>query len=377
MATSKRGTSSGRALAVSLESERVRYNALIQSIGEGLIVIDEVGNIEHANPYALGALGFSESELVGRWFPAAIVVIDEYGQVVDPIARPMARALTEGTAVSEYANFLRKDGSLLPVLITASPLIIDGKPAGAIEVFRDLTRERELDIAKDEFVSIASHQLRTPATGIRGILSMLLQGDFGELEPVQQKYLKMAAQSNDRQLAIIEDLLSVARADAGSMDLHLQQTNLTQLVQDALADHRIILTDNRQQLESQLAPDLHAAVDSEKLKMVLDNLLSNASKYTPQGGTISINLSSSGDCASISVHDDGVGIPKDKQRIIFTKFMRVDNELSVPAGGTGLGLYLALKIIKLHRGEITVQSSPGAGSTFSVRLPLINAKDSL
>jgi two-component system phosphate regulon sensor histidine kinase PhoR len=352
-------------------TQSIKYDALIESIGEGLIVIDRNGNIERVNHYASQVLGYSEEELIGRWFPGAVIVVDEIGQHVEPLARPISRALTEGKPVSEYASFLRKDGKTVPVHVTASPVIIKGKPAGAIEVFRDLTSERELDAAKDEFVSIASHQLRTPATGIRGILAMVLAGDFGELSEKQRRYVEMAAKSNDRQLSIIEDLLSVARADSGSLELLREEVYLTALITEVIAEHELRLAESQQKLEVDLAPGVIAHVDPEKIKMVVDNLINNASKYTPAGGTVSVVLENAGpDRAHICVRDTGVGIPPDKISQIFHKFRRVQNELSIPAGGTGLGLYLAQKIVRLHGGEISVASAVGQGSDFCIYLPV-------
>jgi PAS domain S-box-containing protein len=348
----------------------VKYDALVESIGEGLVVINKDGNIERANRYALESLGYTEAELIGQWFPSTIVLVDDFGVKIDPISRPMTQALTEGKAITEHGNLLRKDGTSLPVLLTASPILIDNKPAGALELFRDLTKERELEIAKDEFVSIASHQLRTPATGIRGILSMLLKGDFGELSTEQQRFIEMAARSNDRQLHIIEDLLSVARADSGRLELNVSSACLTEVIADVIAEHQMSLAASQQHIVTDLTPGVLAQVDVEKVQMVIDNLLNNASKYTPVGGTIRVKLGHADNVAYISIQDDGVGIPQDKLGVIFTKFMRVENDLSVPAGGTGLGLYLAQKIINLHGGVITVTSSVGHGSDFRIQLPL-------
>jgi signal transduction histidine kinase len=282
----------------------------------------------------------------------------------------MTRALTDGVAVSEHSNLLRKDGYMLPVLLTASPIILNGKPIGAIEIFRDLTRERELDIAKDEFVSIASHQLRTPATSIRGILSMVLNGDFGPLSAKQERYIQLAAISNDRQLDIIEDLLSIAQVDAGRMDLSLAEVDLSKLIAQILPHHDIMLSRANQSLTSSLEPNVIAFADSEKIKMVVDNLISNAIKYTKSEGAIEVSLYTKEGYAQICVRDNDVGIPADKVAAIFTKFARVDNELSTPGGGTGLGLYLAKKIANLHRGNITVTSQVGQGSFFCFTLPL-------
>jgi PAS domain S-box-containing protein len=356
-------------LKIALLNQQIQNDALINSLGEGLIIVDPHGDIAKVNAYASAALGFTEEELIGKWFPKTIVAVDQHGNTIDPMARPITEALTEGKPISEYTSLLRKDGSSLPVLLTASPVIMDGKPAGAIEVFRDLTKERQLDLAKDDFVAIASHQLRTPATGIKAILSMLQGENFGPLNEKQQRYLGMATQSNDRQLRIIEDLLSVARADAGTMDLALDYVDLTELVNCIVREHAPDLKARRQQLQFQSPAQLHIVGDGQKLQMVIDNLISNASKYTPKGGRISVRLTRTDSESMVEVTDTGVGIAAEHLNDIFAKFGRINNELSVPGGSTGLGLYLAKKIMNLHNGDISVQSQTGQGSTFTITLP--------
>lgn len=359
-----------------LHAQMVKYDALVESIGEGLIVIDQNGIIEQVNSYSLKALGYEREDLIGQWFPGVVKIQNALGEIIDPMSRPITKALTEGKAVTERCNMIRKDGSLLPAVITASPIQIEGKPAGAIELFRDLSREQELDIAKDEFVSIASHQLRTPATGIRGILSMVLKGDFGDLTAGQRRFIEMAARSNDRQLHIIEDLLNVARADSGRMELHVERASLSKLLQEVVAEHEMAFAASNQTIKLDILAEVWADLDVEKIEMVIDNIITNASKYTPVGGSIKVKLDQADKTAYISIKDDGVGIPSDKLDLIFTKFMRVENNLSAPAGGTGLGLYLAQKIINMHGGDITVISTLGKGSDFRIQLPLSMAKES-
>jgi PAS domain S-box-containing protein len=343
---------------------------MINSLGEGLIVMDEHGEITTINSYALASLGYEENELIGAWFPRAIIAVDPHAQPTDQLTRPLIRALTSGETVSDYTNYLRKDGSVIPVFVTVSPILIGDKPTGAIEVFRDLTKEKELDIAKDEFVSLASHQLRTPATGVKLILSMLVAGDFGPLTPLQQKYLQKAVQSNDRQLRIIEDLLNVARVDAGKMELDFEYLDLVPLLQEAASEHLAIIEGRHQSLHLDLPSQLIAFADSQKLQMAIDNLISNASKYSSAGGKIGLSLTNDHHQAAIAVSDEGVGISAIDIPRLFTKFTRLDNEVSTSVGGTGLGLFLVKNIVELHYGTIMVDSEKGVGSTFTIKLPL-------
>ncbi|HYC36583.1 MAG TPA: HAMP domain-containing sensor histidine kinase [Usitatibacter sp.] len=231
-------------------------------------------------------------------------------------------------------------------------------------------RLSELDKAKDEFVALASHQLRTPATAVKANLAMLLDGYFGPLTAEQREYVQDAYDSNERQMDVIDDILNVARAETGRLSIDRALSDLGALAADAIAEHRFGIAAQGQALQVELPPEpIEMALDARKIRMVLDNLLSNASKYTPQGGTIRIAVRRTAGGAEVVVADNGVGIAPHQRDLLFRKFSRIDNALSTSAGGTGLGLYLADKVVRLHGGEISVQSAEGEGSTFRVFLP--------
>lgn len=353
-----------------LTEQQIQNEAMINSLGEGLIQMDENGLITTINSYALESLGFTDSQLIGKWFPKAIVAVDKHTRPIEPLSRPIIRALTSGQTISDYLHYIKGDGSIMPVFVTASPILINGKPAGVIEVFRDLTKERQLDIAKDEFVSIASHQLRTPATAVMMILSMLSNGDFGSLTSTQQRYLDKAVRSNERQLQIIEDLLNAARVDAGKMRLDLEYIDLNPLLRDVVSDQVAAAMARRQTIVLNTPDHCHVMADGQKIRMIIDNLLSNASKYSYPDSKIEITLKHQQRHAIISVRDQGVGLTPDQQSRLFTKFTRFDNELSASVSGTGLGLFLVKGIVDLHGGDIKVTSELGQGSIFTIYLPL-------
>jgi PAS domain S-box-containing protein len=352
-----------------LEQYQLGMEAMINSLGEGLIVLDDHGAVTTVNDYALRSLGFSREELEGRWFPGTIIAVDQYSHPLDPLTRPIIRALTTGQTISDHMYYLRQDEAIIPVFVTVSPILMDGKPVGAIEVFRDLTHERQLDIAKDEFVSLASHQLRTPATGVMTILSMLAAGDFGELQPLQQKYVQKAVQSNNRQLQIIEDLLNVAKVDAGRMELDIVYADLVTLIREVISDSASVIEKRQQVIELNLPPKAMMFADVAKLRMVIDNLISNASKYSSPGKRIQVTLQHHPKHLVFMVRDEGVGIPPAEIAKLGTKFTRLENELSLSVGGSGLGLFLARSIIDLHQGSLAIESIEGQGSTFTVMLP--------
>lgn len=237
-----------------------------------------------------------------------------------------------------------------------------------------LTKQRKrllaLSRAKDEFIAIASHQLRTPASSVKQYTGMLLENRTGKLTEAQHTMVRAAYESNERQLQVINDLLRVAQIDAGNIVLRLEKVDLAQLIMEILRAQDPILAARNQ--ATHFLPGKRkfvATVDKERFRMALENLIDNAGKYSPPGQKLEITLSKNSTTLAIAVKDNGVGIAKKDLPKLFKKFSRVDNPLSVAAGGTGLGLYWTNKIISLHHGSITVTSEPNRGSTFTITLP--------
>ncbi len=237
-----------------------------------------------------------------------------------------------------------------------------------------LTEQREqllaLNKAKDEFISLASHQLRTPATGVKQYVGMVLEGFAGEVQPNQQDFLQKAYESNERQITIVNDLLKVASVDAGKVSLRKEKTDIVDLLRCVLDEQGAKFAERKQTVIFEpKVKCLWAHVDAGNLRMVLENVVDNASKYTPEGKNIEVSANRSGGKLLIAVKDEGVGIaPQDREKV-FNKFSRIDNPLSIQVGGSGLGLYWAHKIVDLHGGSIDIDSEPGKGSTFTIVLP--------
>ncbi len=238
-----------------------------------------------------------------------------------------------------------------------------------------LTEQREqllkLNKAKDEFISVASHQLRTPATGVKQYIGMLMEGYAGDLSPEQMAYLTKAFDSNERQIAIVNDLLKVAKVDAGKIKLNKEKTDIVALLRGIIDEQKAKFKEREQTVQyDSAASKILVPVDPVQVRMVLENIIDNASKYTPHGKLIEVDVRTSEGMLLIAVKDQGVGIAEQDIDKVFKKFSRIDNPLSVLVGGTGIGLYWAKKIVDLHKGTITIQSEPGKGSTFTVGLPL-------
>lgn len=355
--------------AATIAQEKALSDALFLNIGDGAIATNSHGRISRVNPAALDLLGYKKEDLLGKWFPDKIIACTEDGEVIPIMERAITQAFITGNPVSTRCFYRKKNGSLIAVSLTVSPIILDGKPVGAVEVFRDITAELEVDRMKSDFISIASHQLRTPATAVKNYVAMLRDGFAGELNEQQYKFAEKAYESNERQLGIVNDLLLVATTEARSLVLRKEYVDLRQLVEEVVEQQQEIIQSRNQQLQIYLPSEpVECEVDPSYFKMVIDNLLSNASKYTPESGKIVIKVRELKNRIAFSVKDTGVGIEKTDIDKLFRKFTRINNSLSSKAGGTGIGLYLLKQIVELHGGTVTVKSDHGKGTTFTVTL---------
>jgi signal transduction histidine kinase len=238
-----------------------------------------------------------------------------------------------------------------------------------------LTKQREnlvvINQAKDEFISLASHQLRTPATAVKQYIGMLMDNYAGELTKNQHTMLLAAYESNEREIQIINDLLKVAQVDAGSVVIKKEKTDLAELIESVLKIQKPIFESRQQTVQfSRIGGNFSLKADKTQLKIVLENLIDNASKYSLPGKKIKILVQKHNNDITISVQDEGVGIAKKDQQKLYKKFTRIENPLSDKVGGSGLGLYWSKKMIDLHGGKMSLVSKKNQGSVFTVTLPI-------
>jgi signal transduction histidine kinase len=237
-------------------------------------------------------------------------------------------------------------------------------------------KQEEVQTAKDDLLSLASHQLRTPATVVKQYVGMLLQGYSGKLSDQQVDMLKSAYESNERQLDIINQLLYVARLDADRIQLRPEKLDIASLLDGVVRDYQQTASERNQKLTLKMPKRaIWLELDTHYIRMAFDNLLSNAIKYTPDGGSVTVSVRRSHGKAVVKVTDTGVGIEHSAQARVFDKFTRVENELSTDVNGSGVGLYLTNKIVELHGGHIELTSEVGEGSTFAVYLPFTQPGD--
>lgn len=252
-----------------------------------------------------------------------------------------------------------------------------GRAERMIGTARDITEERLLDQAKNEFVALASHQLRTPTTVVKQYLLMLLDGYAGELSEKQKNFVKTAYKSNELQITTINDLLNIAQIDSGKMKLHREPFDLVALLRAVIEEQTPRLEEKLQLLSLKTRfKRLDVVADKHRLRMAIENIIENAHKYSPDKKPVTIHLTATPKQVRIAVKDRGIGIDKKDLPKVFRKFTRIENPASRLQEGTGLGLYWVERVVKLHGGSILVSSKPRQGTTFTIVLPRRSRKSS-
>lgn len=356
-----------------IEASRSRTEAVLSSIGEGVIAVDETGSITVANAAAARMLGFSREGMIGMNYMEAVPQEENRGQEpVEKENRAVYKTLATKKIQSGVFHYYRHDTEKLPVSVTASPIMQGGKPSGgAIVVFRDITREMEIDQQKTEFVSLASHQLRTPLSAIRWYSEMVLSEKLGELSDKQKTYIEEVYTSNLRMIELVNSLLNVSRIEMGTFAVEPSEVDIHELIRGVVTELEPSINDKDQELiqNYESAPQmLH--IDKDLMRIVFQNLLSNAVKYTPEGGRIALAVYPKGNYLRIEVADNGYGIPEKQQPKMFGKLFRADNVKAKDTEGTGLGLYVIKSVVEKTGGQIWFDSTEDQGTTFYVELPI-------
>jgi PAS domain S-box-containing protein len=357
--------------------------SLVEASEDAVIGTTPQGIITSWNRGAEHTYGWSAAETIGR----------SLEMIVPPATRGAVATsmeqLAHGTpAIRHRASGFHRDGYEIDVDLTVCPVFVAGRLTAVSTVARDISeavrdeaereqlrcelaeqndRLRELDIMKDEFVALISHELRTPLTAIQGFTELVLDGTTGELNPEQQEALQAVSRNGTRLFRLISDLLFVAQVNAGKLNVAIEDVDLAAVAEEAVADARPRAAAAKVSLvfESEETPTVRA--DRVRLAQVFDNLISNAIKFTPEGGRIGLTISMAGEEAMIVVADSGMGITAEDQQRLFTRFFRTKAAAKVQ--GTGLGLAITKAIIDAHHGSINVESELGQGTRFIVTVP--------
>ncbi|HSA84527.1 MAG TPA: MASE1 domain-containing protein [Patescibacteria group bacterium] len=353
-------------------TEKMEDEAMLTSIGEGILATDEAGKITMINQAACDNLGWHEKELIGKSVIETIPMVDDAGKRIPSEERPLTKVLTLKKKIvrSHGTNYMRKDGSVFPVHITINPITLDELTVGTIEVFYDITKEKEIDKAKSEFVSVASHQLRTPLATINWYLEELLRKG-NNLDEKQKKYFNEVYLASKRMIALVNSLLNVSRIELGTFIVEPKPTDLGKLIDQIMKDLTSQTDKKNITIQKTYQPNLPLfSVDPKLFTIIMQNLLSNALKYSKIEGTIDVKIFYNNNEFLLSVSDNGYGIPKKQQDKIFTKLFRADNARTVAPEGSGLGLYIVKQIVNATGGKIWFTSTENKGTLFSVAFPI-------
>lgn len=347
--------------------EAEKLAAIIENGFEGVIVTDQRGLIQYVNPAWEKITGWKAEEVVNIAKPGIL----KSGRQDEAFYKKMWETIIQGRPFSAEIVNKRKDGSFYDVEVVVFPLKLGDEPV-LIEISRDISERKKLDEAKTSFISIASHQLRTPLSSTRWITEMLLNGDLGSLTKEQKSFIKDIGVSNQRLINLVNALLASTRLEAGRVVIEPVPLNLLKSTNQILETLRGLIDAKQLKVTLNSVPPSIPTInlEPEAFRQVVLNLISNAINYMANGGTITINLELKDDHVLFSVKDTGIGIAKKDQPRIFEKFFRADNAVSFMPDGTGLGLSLAKALILSWKGRIWFESEEGRGTTFFFTIPL-------
>ncbi len=343
------------------EEERDKTLAIFDNFPEGLLFLDKENRISSANPDIKDLFGLDPEKIIGKR-------IDELGK---SSLAPFIDILKESPKGIYRKELKLKENLILE--ISAIPVMKVEEKIGTLIILRDVTREKIIERLKTEFVSIVAHQLRTPLSAVKWTLKMILDGDLGEVSKEQREFLNKTYISNERMIRLINDLLNITRIEEGRFLYNVQKQSIIEVAERVIASSREEAQRRgiRFEFKKPRKKIPEVKIDSEKISLVFQNLLDNAIHYTKTGGHVKVSIDYLKDEEKIiiSVKDTGIGILKDQQKRVFSRFFRGANAIKTETEGTGLGLFIAKNIVEAHNGKIWFESRKNKGSTFHFSLP--------
>jgi two-component system sensor histidine kinase VicK len=337
--------------------EKQKLSSILNDMSDGVIATDQQGCIILINPMAEYMLRCKEAEVLGHPLTDLVALKREKKELI--------KLLKEGT---QFIIDVKHKDQLMILQVKVTPLMQQGdKSQGLIIVLQDITNQEKLERERKEFVANVSHELRTPLTTMKSYLEALESGVLSDPE-LGPRFIKVTQTETERMIRLVNDLLHLSKLDK-KVRLYLQDINIKKLIEDVTERFSVQFKERQLKLKLHLQEIPHMEADRDLLIQVLDNLISNAIKYSHAKGTIFISALHSGEDVFITIRDEGIGIPKADLAHIFKRFYRVGKARSRDMGGTGLGLSIAREMIIAHHGEIRIESEPGKGTTVFIRLP--------
>ena len=352
-----------REASAALRRSESRFKRLFESDIICIFIADFNGTVIEANKAYLSLLGYTREDLVSHMITWADITPPEYAE---KDAEAIKEAKEKGICSTYEKEYIHRDGHRIPILIGYA--LIEGYKDRCIGFVLNITERKMLEQRKDEFISVASHELKTPLTSIKAFAQILQQHMDRIYDEQSQLYLKKMEVQINRLTDLVSDLLDVSRIQAGKLELHKEHFQFDEMVKSVTDNLAPVL--NNHSIEIQKNESVTVYADRSRLEQVLINLITNAVKYSPGVDKIIIRIEKKKGFIRTSVHDFGIGIPKDKQKKIFDRFYRVKGPRGERFQGLGLGLYISAEIVRRHDGEISFESTEGKGSIFYFTLPL-------
>jgi len=351
-----------------LANDLEKFKLAVDNASDHIVITDPDGIVLYGNKMVEKITGYNLNESLGK--KAGVLwrkPMDQayYEKLWETIKKNKKIYVGEIKNVRKNKEEYEASISIAPVLDNKNKVIY------FVGIERDITREKEIDKAKTEFVSLASHQLRTPLSTINWYAEMLLNGDAGKMKAEQVQYLQEIYKGNQRMVDLVNSLLNVSRLELGTFSVEPKMTSITKIADEAIGELKHKIEEKNINFKKEYKLNIPEMMLDEKLTMIIfQNLLSNAVKYTSEKGKVNLNLGVKGKDLEIIVADSGLGIPKKQQDKIFDKLFRADNVRQTDTEGTGLGLYIIKAILDNTGGKIRFESEENKGSKFYITLPL-------
>ena len=367
-----------------LSAVESKSDVVINAIDDGVLAISKDGNIELINPSAQQIIGWDQGDALGLNWKSVLKLVTSDGKDVEDLENPIVQSLSKNQPTHNDKLFLLTSSEKrILVSIVSSPVGTDGE--GIIVVFRDITKEKAEEREQAEFISTASHEMRTPVASIEGYLGLALNPATAHIDEKARDFITKAHESAQHLGRLFQDLLDISKVEDGRMKNNPKIINVNEFLKDIFDG--LATKANEKQLnyifmpdivgeskEKSLQPIFYANIDPDHFREVVSNLIENAIKYTPSGEVV-VNITGDDKQISVSVKDSGIGIPAEDIPHLFQKFYRVDNSDTREIGGTGLGLYLSRRLAEAMSGNLRVESKYKEGSTFYLEIPRMSSSD--
>jgi len=355
-----------------IDLEKNKISSIISSFKDPVIVIDKYSRISYINAETKNIFGFSDNIIGRKYFlrnfsMSNLKVVSKVGFSVSK-----GNELISGDTREEVEELAIHDKKRdLAYKVITVKMMEDSDYFGLIKIFHNLTKEKEMDKLKSEFISIAAHQLRTPLSAVKWVLKMILDGDAGKLLKSQSELLEKGYSNNERMIKLVNDLLFVSRIEEGRFGYTFKDDDYLSVIKTSLVEQEKLCKLKNINLSYDAPEKLPKInIDRDRIGLVLKNIFSNCRKYVPENGKIKLTVLREEEFIKTIITDNGMGIPKKEEKRLFEKFFRATNVLRTQTSGTGLGLYITKNIIKKHGGEIIIKSKEGKGTEVVFTLPI-------